>query len=265
MLRSCRRARLSRALRRARFAGLFLAATSVPFTAEPSFAASRKVDIELVLAVDTSVSVSETEYALQMLGIAAALRHPEISAIIQAHENGVAVAVVHWSYGPKIHLAIPWAHLTDRRSLEAFAATAANTARNSAGRSTSIGGAIDFSVKAIEENAFAGTYRRIDISGDARSNSGPHPAFARDRAMAKNITINGLAITGGDEGLLDYYTRYVTGGPGSFVIPVNRFADIADSIRQKLKRELILLISDFGDEPTRTASSEDATRSEDAK
>ena len=56
------------------------------------------VDLELVLAIDVSSSVDEEEYQLQMRGVAAAFRHPDVIAAIEATGgNGIAVAMVQWS------------------------------------------------------------------------------------------------------------------------------------------------------------------------
>ena len=47
-------------------------------------AAQQPVDLELVLAVDISASVSTEEYDLQMGGLANAFRNPIIAAAIRA-------------------------------------------------------------------------------------------------------------------------------------------------------------------------------------
>ncbi|MBT3938295.1 MAG: DUF1194 domain-containing protein, partial [Pelagibacterales bacterium] len=46
------------------------------------FAQNIYVDLELVLAVDVSSSVDEEEYQLQIRGVGAAFRHPDIIAAI---------------------------------------------------------------------------------------------------------------------------------------------------------------------------------------
>ena len=57
----------------------------------------RQVDLELVLAVDTSSSVSAQEFDLQMRGLATAFRDPAVVAAIQASGDlGIAVAMVQW-------------------------------------------------------------------------------------------------------------------------------------------------------------------------
>src|SRR5258706_14167037 len=71
--------------------------------------------------------------------------------------------------------------------------------------------------------------RVIDVSGDGDNNSGREPAAARDVAIAKGITINGLVIlteppshsysshTTPLGGLANYYRNNVIGGAGRFV------------------------------------------------
>lgn len=199
------------------------------------------VTIELVLAVDTSISVDDAEYLLQMKGIADAFRSAEVATIISNLPDGAAVTIVHWSYGPYIRQATPWRHLTDEISARTFADEIEQSSRSGFGRSTSIGDAIDYSAKLIEENGFHGTLRKIDISGDERSNSGASPVHARDRAIRKSITINGLTMETGDYGLYDYYRDNVAGGPGSFVLQLNRFEDFSKAMQVKLERELTVV------------------------
>ena len=54
--------------------------------------AKTPVSIELVFAVDTSMSIDGFEYGLLMKGIADAFRTPEIISLI-GQQNGVAVAL----------------------------------------------------------------------------------------------------------------------------------------------------------------------------
>ena len=57
--------------------------------------AQTAVDLELILAVDASGSVSEAEFDLQVPGLAGAFRDPDVVAAIRdAGPTGVAVALV---------------------------------------------------------------------------------------------------------------------------------------------------------------------------
>ncbi len=205
--------------------------------------AREQVAVELVLAVDTSVSVSAEEYRLQMSGIAEAFRTPEIAGIIQRQPNGVAVTLVHWSVGSLNRQAVGWRHLHGLESILAFSRLVDQAPRSSAGRGTSIAYAIDYATRLIETNGFDGTARKIDISGDARNNSGPSPAYFRDKAVSLGITINGLVIPDGDRELVSYFRYLVTGGDGSFVMTASRGEDFAAAMQRKLSRELDLFLS----------------------
>ena len=201
-------------------------------------ARAEPVDLELVLATDTSISVDDREYRLQMRGIANAFRQAEIIDIIQAMPNGMAVTLVHWSVGHLNRQAVPWRRLKTRQSVLAFADAVEQAARSNAGRSTAIGDALGYSLDLIESNRFEGGSRKIDISGDARSNSGPDPSYSRNRAISMKVTVNGLAISGGDRGLFSYYRDRVIGGPSAFVMAVDGFEDFESAIYRKLLKEL---------------------------
>jgi hypothetical protein len=205
--------------------------------------AEERVSVELVLAVDTSISVSASEYHLQMSGIAKAFRSPEIVDIILDQPDGVAVTLVHWSVGTLNHQAVDWHHLRNHTDIQEFSRLVDLAPRAKTGRGTSIAYAIDYATRLIETNRYAGTARKIDISGDSRSNSGPSPVFARDRAVALGITINGLVIPDGDRELPNYYRYLVIGGEGSFVMTASRNQDFAAAMQRKLSRELNLMLS----------------------
>ena len=197
------------------------------------------VDLELVLAVDASSSVSAEEFDLQMRGFAEAFRHPAVAAAIRATgELGIAVAMIQWSDNRRQHLAIDWAHLTTQESTLAFAAGIDATPRYLDGGGTAIGGAIEFSARAIERNAFQGVRRVIDISGDGRANQGAQPSKLRDLAVLQGITINGLAILNEDSSVDSYYLSSVIGGTGAFVMTANNYEDFAVAMLEKLIREI---------------------------
>ena len=90
----------------------------------------------------------------------------------------------------------------------------------------------------------------IDVSGDGDNNSGREPAAARDVAIAKGITINGLVIltetrtrwnsdhTNPPGGLANYYRNNVIGGPGAFVMVAENFNSFGDVLVKKLIAEI---------------------------
>jgi len=212
----------------------------------PAAAADRPVDLELVLAVDVSRSIDAEEAQMQRDGYAAAFLDQEVlSAIASGMFGRIAVTYVEWSGVPESPI-VPWTEIRDRPTAEAFSAllTAAPIA---SGQRTSISGAIDRGVVLFDGNGFEGTRRAIDVSGDGENNAGRLVVPARDEAVARGITINGLPIINGRPTLggwpqmpdLDlYYRDCVIGGPGSFLIVAEGFEDFARAIRRKLVLEI---------------------------
>ncbi|HET6520828.1 MAG TPA: DUF1194 domain-containing protein, partial [Geminicoccaceae bacterium] len=104
---------------------------------------AQDVDLELVLAVDCSYSVSEDEFALQMGGLAAAFRDPEVlEAIAEATPRGLAVSLVQWSGRRQQLQVIPWTHVGDPADAKALADLIEGTPRAVPEGPTGIGEAI---------------------------------------------------------------------------------------------------------------------------
>jgi hypothetical protein len=111
---------------------------------------------------------------------------------------------------------------------------------------TSISGALLFGMKLIDSSGQRGIRRVIDVSGDGANNNGQLVAIARDEALAKGITINGLPIISKrpsyatmDIDRLDiYYEDCVIGGPGSFSIPIESRDKFIEATRTKLILEI---------------------------
>ncbi len=194
------------------------------------------VDLELMLAVDASGSVSPAEFNLQVQGLAAAFRDPEvIDAIRKA--GGIAVAVMQWSSPGQQVVVVNWSAVTDEASAETMAQRIVGAGRLILGE-TAVDGALRFALAELATNSFSGTRQVIDVSGDGATNWGPLPDRVRDRAVAAGVTINGLAIVNEQENLGRYYREHVIGGPGAFVIVAADYADFARAMRQKLLEEI---------------------------
>ena len=200
------------------------------------------VSIELVLAVDTSISVDDFEYDLQMKGIANAFRNPDILALIAQHE-GVAVALFQWSTSIDEEFMIPWHLLTTEDTVRTFADKIERMPRDPVDGYTAIGKAMDFATRLITGNHFDGRQRKIDISGDGRNNSGVLPVVAQRQAGAHRIVINGLPFLVDTYNLDVYYREKVMHGPGAFVEIATDYEDFARAFLRKLTRELSPTIS----------------------
>lgn len=200
--------------------------------------AQTPVELELVLAVDASSSVSGPEFDLQMQGLAAAFRDPAVrAAIADAGPGGIAVALVQWSSPGQQVVAIDWTSIVDAASAAALAESIASCERLILGE-TSLDGALAFATALLAGNDFAGNRRVIDLSGDGQANWGPDPDAVRDRAVAAGMTINALAVVNEQAGLGDYYRAHVIGGAGAFVLAAADYGDFARAVRLKLIREI---------------------------
>jgi hypothetical protein len=233
-------------MRAARRAALLLVA--VLLSAQGPARAGQRVSLELVLAVDCSLSVDDMEFELQMRGIAAAFRTPDVIDLIGRREGGVAVALMQWGGIADVE-GTEWHLLSDPRSVLAYADLVDSMRRFPYGYLTGMGKAILSSVELMGANAYDGRERKIDVSGDGRNNSGPEMTDARDHALGQGVTINGLAILNSEPGLGRYFEREVIGGKGAFVIEASDYQDFAAAVLRKLIRELELDVSVAPDPP----------------
>lgn len=208
--------------------------------------AEEPVDVELVLAVDISYSMDLDELALQREGYASALTSSEFLTALRLGPHGrVAIAYVEWAGSDEQKVIVDWAAIEDGASAARFADAIRRAPLRRVYR-TSISGAIDFSTALFEANGYRGLRRVIDISGDGPNNQGPLVEASRDAAVASGIVINGLPLMLKEPAgyLLDvaeldiYYEDCVTGGPGSFVIPVRAPHEFARAIKTKLVLEI---------------------------
>ncbi|PBB68388.1 hypothetical protein CK228_11225 [Mesorhizobium sp. WSM4312] len=200
------------------------------------------VDVELVLAVDISLSMDEKEFALQRAGYVEALRHPDfIHAIRSGNTGRIAIAYFEWAGTVRDDAVIDWQIIDGAQSANSFADKVAARPFRSF-RGTSISTAIAFGTGLFGRTNFASERSVIDISGDGPNNIGPPVTATRDAATAKGIVINGLPILINPsptfKHLDQYYAQCVTGGPGSFVLPIHSAAEFSTAIRRKLILEV---------------------------
>lgn len=199
----------------------------------------RPVDMALVLAADCSGSVHGEHYALQQRGYGDAFRDPRVIKAIRAGIHGaIAVTYFQWSgYGLQAQL-IPWTILQTEAGIAAFAMALERAERMIFSGGTSPAGAIEFGQALLGRSPADAMRRVIDVSGDGRSNNGPPPDGARDRAAVAGIVINGLPILHMEPDIDGYYRDHVIGGPGAFVMPARDFEDFATAVRRKLVLEI---------------------------
>jgi hypothetical protein len=205
-----------------------------------------KVDLELVLAVDISFSMDPEEQRLQRAGYVEALKSPDFMRALKTGMNGkIAITYFQWASNYDTNVLLPWTIIDSPASAAAVADKLAEAPYRRA-RKTSISGAIEKAMGLFEKNGFNGARRVIDISGDGTNNDGPPVNTARDAALKQGVIINGLPLMvrpssfgySDISNLDEYYEDCVTGGPGSFVIPIRDRSQFVRATRTKLVMEI---------------------------
>ena len=209
--------------------------------------AETEVDLALVIAVDISFSMDPEEQQLQREGFIQAFRSPVVhDAIRRGMVGRIGVAYVEWAGANDQRVVVPWSIIDGPESAGAFAATLSGKPTRRAAR-TSISGAIDFSAKVLADSDLAASRQVIDVSGDGPNNQGRSVTVARDEAIEKGITINGLPIMLKDAGYFDiaeldrYYQDCVIGGAGSFMVPVRSREQFVEAVKTKIIMEIAAL------------------------
>jgi Protein of unknown function (DUF1194) len=206
--------------------------------------ADTEVDLALAIGVDISYSMDLDELALQRQGFSDAFRAGAVhDAIHRGMLGRIAVVYFEWAGAWDQRVVVPWTVIEGRDSALAFADKVAAQPVRRAQR-TSISGAIDFAVKLLAESGVDATRRVMDISGDGPNNQGRVVTLARNEALAKGITINGLPILMKRPGYLDipdldaYYRDCVIGGQGAFMVPVRERDQFPQTIKTKILLEI---------------------------
>ncbi len=212
---------------------------------------AEEVDLELVLAMDGSGSISEREYILQLEGTARAFEDPAIRSALRSGPIGrIAVSVLIWSDAAFPKFKSGWFILDTDESAALFANKVRNFHKHTGrkfgigGGGTGIGEGIRVALEMIRTNRFQGLRQVVDVSGDGIETD---PWFkkaitlpaARALAQRDGVTLNGLPILTADfPHLDDYYRSDVINGPGAFVVIADGFEDFGRAIREKLWREI---------------------------
>jgi hypothetical protein len=234
--------RFSRTLLALLLAGLALVPARV-------FAAD-KVDLLLVLAADVSRSIDAEKFQLQRNGYVAALANPRVlDAIASGRYGRIGLTFVEWSGVDNQKVVIGWTIVDGGASAKTFGDRLLEAPRSFWDR-TSISGGIEFAMAQLAAAPYESVRRTIDVSGDGTNNAGRDVTTARDAAVAKGITINGLPIlsanpmswnpdhTNPPGGLANYYRANVIGGPTAFVKVAKDFNAFGDAIIEKMIAEV---------------------------
>jgi hypothetical protein len=204
--------------------------------------AAAQADVALVLAVDVSGSVTDERFKLQREGIARALESNTFAAAVMdgVHQT-IEIAVVEWA--EEQEAVVPWTVIRRREDLAQVASALRRAERSWVHTMTDPAGGIIAATMLFGSAPLPADRRVIDVSGDGAQNTGKiKAAEARDRAIAGDITINGLPITSGDEPNVDeWYRVNIVGGQDAFLVVANGFDAFAEAFQQKLVREVAAL------------------------
>ena len=175
---------------------------------------------------------------------------PRVLETIRAGRRGrIGLSFVEWSDVGAQRVVIDWTAIGDAASAKDFGDRLVEAPRSFADR-TSISGAIEFAMAQLAKAPFGAPRQTIDVSGDGTNNSGPDVPPMRDAAVAKGITVNGLAIlsenpsawnpehTNPPGGLDNYYRNNVIGGPSAFVMVAKNFSSFGQAIISKIIAEV---------------------------
>jgi len=229
----------------------FVVAALMATTAWTSTHSAERVDLLLVLAADVSGSMDKSKFQLQRSGYAAAFSSPRVIEALRGGAKGrIAAAFIEWSSVLQQKVVIDWTMISDDETARQFGDRIMEAPRAFAGNSTSISAGIDFGMTQLDRAPYEAHRRVIDVSGDGDNNAGREPAVARDVAIAKGITINGLVILSEPQshfysshisppgGLANYYRNNVIGGAGAFVAVAENFNSFGNAITKKLIAEM---------------------------
>lgn len=246
------------------------------FACETKATERTPVDLLLVIAIDTSSSVSDSPYddpnseiRLQRRGVAQALSSPQVARVLeQCNNDGVGITYVEWAGDQterQVLQVLDWRRLLQPSDLLEVARFFEERDFRPFQGFTDISSALTFSQELIDQAPFAAERRVILISGDGRQNVThafqapfvstydpdvywpPHIRFltsARDAIVAKGTLIEALVITN-DEWerqsalpLIDYFNQFVIGGTGAAALEVRDFYNYGTALEQMLIREL---------------------------
>lgn len=192
-------------------------------------------DLALLLAIDISGSVDDSEYRLQVDGTADALLDPEVrDALLYGN---VALAVMQWSSIDMQRLVQPWQMMQSPAAITAFADQARAQERAFGKADTAVADALNFAIAQFD-SAPSCKRRVIDISGDGVQNAGSPLPRARARAIDNGIVINAIAIEGIGLAISEFYRRSVV-TKGGFVQTARGHVEYPHAIRAKLLREIV--------------------------
>jgi Ca-activated chloride channel homolog len=216
----------------------------------PAVSAETTTDANIVTGLDISDSIAPDEIALELDGLARAIRDPRVMTAIRAGERGrIGIAVFAWHHR-QFPTVVSWMTIGSPQEAELAArAIEARILVNVSvesreyeewhiGRLTNLSEAIDHANALLLDAPFAGRRDVINIVGNGDDNVGEDAGPARDRFVSRGGTINGLVLAD-DPAMIEYYRQQVIGGRASFVMSIGSEVAIADAFVRKFVGDIV--------------------------
>ena len=229
------------------------------------------VGIQLVLAMDTSSSMTDEEFKIELQATAAALNSRELRSAIKYKygENSVAIAVIDFDDTARVR--IPWEDIRGKeinenpyKPGEEYTSEAPDELDMLANQIASLprqgyGGTMIQSATNLSKDMFLSCpwevkeKRVLDVFGDGSSNSGTEDLEAsRDVLATMGVTINGFAIVNDEQNLEQYYKNHLVtykttvANPEGILSSPGRVWAVARSLKAN-NNETATLMSFFGE------------------
>lgn len=227
--------------------GQYRALVAAGFCAVSPAAGQAECRLALLLAIDVSASVDAEEDGLQRGGLAAALMAPEVAeGFLADPADPVVLGVYEWSGRFAQDVILSWRRIETLDDLAAAAGAIAGSKRGRDDLPTALGDALGYGASLFHKGPDCAA-RTLDVAGDGVGNDGFPPWAVYRAGRLDGVTVNGLAIQGGEQDVAAYYREQMIRGPGAFVIEAEGFGDYERAMQEKLYRELSgMAVSELG-------------------
>jgi len=202
----------------------------------PCFA--EKVDVELVLIVDNSSSISSEEIIDQRESIRNALRSPNVITTIQSnHHQKIAISLIE--FGEDTKISIPWSIVKSRSDLVDFTNKFPDIEERLIG-STYTGGAFRLAFQQIYFNEIESTTQAIILITDGKANDlnllmDQIETFKSPSLVISALYIQDKTVSTGD--LISHITQFILFGYKKKLLEFN-YVDIEKLLVHTLQFEV---------------------------
>lgn len=240
-------------MRRFALIGFVVTAFAVALGATPASAAGDRPisDMNMVIALDSSGSISTAERRLQFEGVAYALQHENFLAAVRGGVHGnISISIVSWNAhgrAPGVSLVVPWMTVASRKDADLASSILmdhlSQQPSNPPLAQTDISLALSSALELLSAAPAFGSIQVVNVIGDGLDNAGESPVAYRDRAVENGMTINALIVAEDPNKVVEgYYRKNVIGGFRAFVHVTTDFDSFAEAMLHKMLTEMAALM-----------------------